>query len=332
MLRLRSRRCRLNPTLEALEDRTLAAIGQISLSFSPVLGLASSTTVQGTLPDVNKSVDVLAYSFNTANPTTFSTTTGGAGAGKVAFGALTITAAVGPQSAPLYLVETSGSHFSSAQMIVRNSAAMQVAVYDFATVFPTSISTSFATGGSAPTETYTFLYGALRETSYDPVSLRVLNVATWSQIQNTSTFTPALATINTFSTDATAGAAPGPADISVLSTAADASSSSAATKVTLHSHRQSGPGGPTITYTASVTSAAGVPTGRVTFYAQSTRLGDAPVAADGTATLTVAASAVGRALPTRSTVAAPIRPSNPAPASPMAPRSAASFAPAWAVR
>jgi hypothetical protein len=44
-----------------------------------------------------------------------------------------------------------------------------------------------------------------------------------------------------------------------------------------------------------VTSASGAPTGSVTFYAQATRLGDAPVGAGGTAVLTVPASDAGRA-------------------------------------
>jgi type VI protein secretion system component Hcp len=298
MFLLRSRPSRpphLNPTLEALEGRTLAAIGQISLSFSSVLGAASPVVVQGTLPDANKSIDVLAYSFSTTNSTTVGSAASGAGAGKAVLSALTITAAVGPQSAPLYQVETTGSHFQSAQLIVRNSAAVVVAVYDFGAVFVSSIATGFGTGGSAPTETYQFNYGSLRETTYDPITNRVTNIAIWNQITNTPSVSTALASINTFSTNATAGATQGPADISPLSTAADAGS--AATKVTLHSRRQAGPDGPTVTYTAVVTSAAGVPTGNVTFYAQATRLGDAPVGPGGTAILTVPASAAGRARP-----------------------------------
>jgi type VI protein secretion system component Hcp len=242
---------------------------------------------------VNHSIDVLAYSFGSTNPTSIGSATSGVGAGKVVLGTLTITATVGPQSAPLYQVETTGSHFQSAQLIVRNSAAMQVATYDFGLVLVSSITTSFATSGSAPTETYQFNYGSLRDTTYDPVTNKVTNIAIWNQVQNSPTFLAALRADNTSSSNAAPVATQGPADIALRSNQADAGS--AATKVTLHSHRQGGPDGPTVTDTASVTSAAGVPTGDVTFYVQATRLGEAPVGPDGTAVLTVPASAAGRA-------------------------------------
>jgi type VI protein secretion system component Hcp len=297
MLRLRSRPSRpprLSPTLEALEGRTLATVGQISLSFTSVVGTATPV-VQGTLPDVNHSIDVLDYSFSTANPTTIGSAATGAGAGKPVFGALTITAAVGPQSAPLYQVETTGGHFQTARLIVRNSAAQQVAAYDFALVLVSSISTSFSTDDTTPTETYQFLYGSLRQTTYNPITNTVTNITTWSQVTNSPGFTVALRSLDTSNINATSVATPGPADISLRSTAtaADAGAGPVGTKVTLHSHSQAGPGGPTVTYTASVTSAAGVPTGDVTFYVQATRLGDAPVGPGGTAILTVPASAVG---------------------------------------
>jgi type VI secretion system secreted protein Hcp len=284
MLRLRTRlrrTSRLSPGLEALEDRALAALGQISLAFSPPVGGAGVPAVTGTLPD--RSIDVLTYSVASLNPATIGGATGGAGAGRVTFDPLIVTAAAGPQSAPLFQAEASGAHFQSVVLSVRNSAAQMVTRYDFGTVFVSNIASSFATDDATPTETYQFQYGSVRITTFNPITTAITNVATWNQITNS----PTVSTLGFAPTrvDAT----PGATDV------ATADAGAAATKVTLRSQRHAGPGGATIGYTARVTSAAGVPTGAVTFYAGATRLGSAPVGLDGTATLTVPAAVVGRA-------------------------------------
>lgn len=294
MLRLstrRPRRSRLRPGLEALENRALLAIGQIGLAFpiAPVGVSPPIPALKGLLPD--GSFDVYSYSFNTQNPVTIGTSSG-AGFGKVSFQPLTITLPVGLQSPALFQVMASGGYFPSLRLDVRNDAGSLTARYELGLAFLTNITTSASSGDDAPTETYQFVYGSLRLTTFDPIALKTSFVGSWNQIRNTPDFLTN-ENLSAFRFDATAEATDDPSARTQVATTAEAGAT--ATTVTLRSRRQAGPDGPTITYTARVTSDSGVPTGAVTFYAGSTRLGDADVGPDGRAVLTVPASVVGRA-------------------------------------
>ncbi|MFO0953087.1 MAG: Ig-like domain repeat protein [Isosphaeraceae bacterium] len=250
---------RYEPSVEGLEGRALLATGQFSLRFlAPSTGTSviSPVTVKGSLPD--GSIDILDGTFNSANPVSIGTSSAGTSTGKVSFSPMTFTTYVGSQTGPIFQVLASGSHFNQAQLVVRDSAARIVATYDLGLVFFVSQQISL---GDTPVETDTLVYGAVRYSTVDPLTNKVLSVSSWSQVSNAPTFSIPGVTLSSVTASATPG--------------------SVATTISLQTIRS----GKSVSLRAHVASAAGVPPGTVTFYSGKNRLGSAQVGADGNAVL-----------------------------------------------
>jgi hypothetical protein len=260
----RTRPIRFRPRIEGLEDRALAAPGQIELIFPQIpIGLAAPVT--GDLP--NGAIDVASYNFT-------SFTSGG-----IQFSPLEIQTHIGPQTAGLFQVETNGYHFPEAVLVVRNDAAQLLAVYRLGFVQVSSLSESMNSGDATGTESDVLTFGSVQINAYNPTTNTPTATSSYSVLTNMPTLTiQALVPSPTLTTESLAP-------------------DSVATSLTLNTSRIHGSGGPEVSLRAKVTSTGGVPVGNVTFYSGKARLGAVPVQADGTATLTLPASAVGRGRP-----------------------------------
>jgi type VI secretion system secreted protein Hcp len=138
------------------------------------------------------------HSFNTSavNPTTISSATGGAGAGKVKFNDLVIEKAVDRLSPSLLAIAASGSHFDKVQIFVRKPGGgapqpgKPYLAYEFSMVFVTGIEWDESSGDEGPVEQVHLAYGGLT-VGYFPQqpdgSLGKLTKLGWSQVTNTAT-------------------------------------------------------------------------------------------------------------------------------------------------
>ena len=123
----------------------------------------------------------------------------GAGAGKVELSELTVNKFVDKASPSLFSACTSGRHFTSAQLYIRQSAGLSASTflaYEFQTVFITRIDWSGSTGDELPAETLTMEYAAL-VIAYKPTgsasSPAEVAQSGWNRITNTSDVPLALA-------------------------------------------------------------------------------------------------------------------------------------------
>lgn len=272
----RRRANRFRPEVHSLEERALLAIGQITLSLTGTATTGITKPVIGDLPGGLIELD----SFNSGAVTPVSVTSGpaGVGAGKVSFAPLVINTIIGRHTPGLFLALSSGAHFTSAQIIVRDDAARILFTYNFGTVFVTQHEVSAAEGDFLPPETDTLKFGSLQVVINDPNTNKMSFMSQWNQITNTPTVSILGFRSSSVSTAAlpqpqaggggTAVAAPAAVPTTVKLTAAKAGNGTR--------------------LTAKVSSAGGTPTGSVAFYNGKTSLGLADVGADGTATITVA--------------------------------------------
>jgi type VI protein secretion system component Hcp len=278
----RDRSPRFRPLLEGLEGRALLAAGQISL-YIPSPALGTSSPVRGNLPD--GSIDILQYNVGYQNPVTIGSTTV---AGKVKFGPLDVLTQVGSQSAGLFVAEALGAHFNTFTLTVRDSAARLVATYEFKLVFVTSIQDSGDNSGSPPTEDVQVAYGAIRISTFNPVTQLMSSQSSFSQVTNQPVYdVPGV----TAARIVRSSISPAAALQTHVVTAAQATSAATTIKLTTLTK----PHGATTTLKAKVTSPQGVPTGNVTFYAGKTLLGSSAVTSNGTATLVIPAGSAGHA-------------------------------------
>ncbi len=274
---------RFRPSAEILEDRSLMAVGQISLYIpsAPVSG--GLPPIRGSLPD--GSIDVLAYSISSSNPTSVGSAASGTAAGKVLFSPLSLQFAVGSQSPGLFLVESSGSHFNSATLTIRNAAAQVVETITMELVIVATDSSSDSSGDS-PMENVGFLYGSEQVTTYNPTTNTMLAQTSWSQVTNSPTLSvPGITSMSL--PKASAAHVSGSISAEAVSTSAPTTIKLAVAK----SHHG------TTVLTAKVASTHGVPTGNVTFYSGKTELGQVAVGSDGKATLSVPTASLGKTKP-----------------------------------
>jgi type VI secretion system secreted protein Hcp len=110
--------------------------------------------------------DVSAWSFGITQTVSMGSATGGAGAGKVAFDPFSITKVLDKSSPFFFSTLCTGGHYKTVNLLVRKSGVQQKksgGIYfeiDFYMVFITDI--EWAHDDTAPTETITFDYGAMR--------------------------------------------------------------------------------------------------------------------------------------------------------------------------
>jgi len=101
------------------------------------------------------SAEIKSFEFGAENPTTLSSGSGGAGAGKVKFQNFKVTKEVDYASVPLYIACAAGAHFPALALQIRKAGGTQndYLVYLFKMVYVTSISWSGGGGEEAPEET-----------------------------------------------------------------------------------------------------------------------------------------------------------------------------------
>jgi type VI protein secretion system component Hcp len=282
----RDRSPRFRPLMESLEGRALLATGQISL-FIPSPAPGTSSPVRGNLPD--GSIDILQYNVGYQNPVTFGSTTGGAATGRVTFGRLDILTRVGSQSAGLFVDEALGAHFNTVTLTVRDSAARLVETLEFKLVFVTSIQDSGDNSGDPPTEDVQLAYGAIRISTFNPVTQLMMAQSSFSQVTNQPVYdVPGVAASRVVQSSIVPAAA-----LQTQQVVTPQATSAAKTTIKLTTLTK--PHGATTTLKAKVTSPQGVPTGNVTFYAGKTLLGSSAVTSNGTATLVIPAGSAGHA-------------------------------------
>jgi hypothetical protein len=278
---------RFRPVAETLEGRSLMAAGQITLFIPSAAFGAGFSPVRGSLPD--GSIDVQDFNVGTINPATIGSTGGGATTGKPQFAPLEVLISAGPQSAGLFQVETSGAHFNTATLTVRDTAARVIEILSFKLVFVTSDVTSGSTD-SVPTEDVKVQFGAIQVTTMNPATNSVQAQASFSLVTNTPTFDiPGITALSLARAPATQVSVP---KAHAVKAAAVSSAVPTTIKLTVAKPHHG-----TTLLTAKVASRQGVPTGNVTFYSGTTELGQVPVGSDGRATLPVPSALLGKAKP-----------------------------------
>jgi len=147
---------------------------------APPMTLELTGSTGAALTPVTLALD--SYQFGFENPTSLGSANGGAGAGKVAFDDLQVTAPYGDASPLLFEVLASGSHYDTAVLTQQNGSGDPVAEWVLDTVFITSdgIQNDSADSAATPTEELDLAFGALTEVTS-------ANTASWSRLTNTST-------------------------------------------------------------------------------------------------------------------------------------------------
>jgi type VI secretion system secreted protein Hcp len=136
----------------------------VELSLSPLPApAATDLTLQlvgANLPTIN--LDLHTFQFGARNPTTIGSATGGAGAGKMKFDALEVTADLSNASPDLLKVLASGGHYKTATLTETNADGQPIAVWVLGTVFVTNDTITKNQAG-LPVEELKFVFGSATE-------------------------------------------------------------------------------------------------------------------------------------------------------------------------
>ena len=135
-------------------------------------------------------IAIKSFELGIENQSSVGSRSGGAGAGKAQFNALTIEKTV-DSTTPMFMQRVAmGQPFSGMELVARKAGGAANATYmrwSFQPVFVSSQKHSGASGDDAPTETLTFLFGAMQQnyTKQAPDGKPVGNVVTvWNQVTN----------------------------------------------------------------------------------------------------------------------------------------------------
>src|SRR5262249_6491854 len=155
------------PALSALPAPTGDA-GFLTLEGGNLAGLAPSAR---TLP-------VTSFQFDLHNTRPLPGTGGPAGVGKTSFDALDVTVDLSQLSPALFATLTGGDHYTTAKLVVTDSAGHNVVVWTLGIV---SVADVTVTGeaGSLPTETLGLAYGAIRQDIPKPGGKVTSEEKTW---------------------------------------------------------------------------------------------------------------------------------------------------------
>ncbi len=141
--------------------------------------------------------EISQFNFGIENTITFSSATGGAGAGKANFSSFTLTKPVDSVSPALFKAAATGTHFKGARLVIRKAGgttapAQPYLIYDFNLVFVSSQNWSGNSGDDTPTESIKFEYGALQLTyrtqKADGTLVLPGTTQTWNVVENDQTF------------------------------------------------------------------------------------------------------------------------------------------------
>ena len=136
------------------------------------------------------------FNFGISNAVTIGSSSGGAGAGKAVFNDITLTKSVDSMSPILFKYASTGSHFKSARLVVRQVGSrdgLGHLQYEFNTVFVTSVNWAGNTGDDSVGESIVLKAGAMliRYEKQNPNgTFAKPSVASWSVILNSSAFDP----------------------------------------------------------------------------------------------------------------------------------------------
>jgi type VI secretion system secreted protein Hcp len=136
-----------------------------------------------------QAIVLTSFSWDAENPTTVSSSTGGAGTGKAKLNGLVVDKPIDAASPGLFQRLTTGTHDPSMTLTIRRAGAnpFVYAQYCFQTVFVTNVKQSG--DGDQARETVTFAYGAVQQ-KYTPqttTGLAGVPLQTgWSQVTNTA--------------------------------------------------------------------------------------------------------------------------------------------------
>ncbi len=150
---------------------TLAAL---PVGSAPALTLELQPASGSSLPAATLSLN--SYQFGFESPTTIGSATSGAGAGKITFDDLTVSAPLSGASPQLFKVLATGGHYDTAVLTQRNAAGDPEAEWALGTVFLTSDGIAGA-GAAVPAEALQLIFGSLTEVTS-------ANTASWNQLTN----------------------------------------------------------------------------------------------------------------------------------------------------
>lgn len=115
------------------------------------------------------SIEIFSFSWGVSNPTTISSATGGAGAGKASFQDLHFTSSSTKASPLLAKACAAGTHFPKAVLSVRKSGGQQQDYYKvtLSEVYVSSYSSAGAPEGDRPEDAFSLLFVKI-EFDYSP--------------------------------------------------------------------------------------------------------------------------------------------------------------------
>jgi len=133
------------------------------LQIDEIPGEATASGMEG-------QIAVLSFSFGASNSTTLGPASSGGGGGQSSLSDFTIMKKTEKSSAGLFKACTTGQHLPKAVITMRKAGTTQnpFLVYEFATVYVTSVQWSGSTGGDdSPAESVSFTFGKVTVT-YTP--------------------------------------------------------------------------------------------------------------------------------------------------------------------
>jgi type VI secretion system secreted protein Hcp len=154
--------------------------------FLKIDGLAGEATAGPT----KEVIAIQSFQLGIENQSTIGSKSGGAGGGKAQFSTLTIEKTI-DSTTPMFMQRVAlGQHFTGMELVARKAGGAANGTYmrwSFQPVYVTSQKHTGASGDDAPTETLTFLFGAMQQnyTKQAPDGKPVGNVITvWNQVSN----------------------------------------------------------------------------------------------------------------------------------------------------
>jgi type VI secretion system secreted protein Hcp len=156
--------------------------------FLKIDGLAGEATAGST----KEAIAINSFELGIENTTSIGSATGGAGTGKATFQKLVVTKPIDSTSPLFFQRVGTGQHFTGMELVARKAGATSGGTtymrWALQPVFVTKQEHSGSTGDDAPTETLTFVFGAMqqtftKQTTTGAVTGNVIKV--WNQVTNT---------------------------------------------------------------------------------------------------------------------------------------------------
>jgi len=186
------------------DDKLVPGESQVVVGTDALGTDATSATTKLSAGNV---FEISDFSFSIEQVLNISSSTSGAGAGKVTFEPFSITRVTDRASPQLFTMCCAGQHFKYVSLFLRKAGAAATGTsvssgatflrFDFALVAVKSISWSGSDGDESPKEEVQFEFGALQvryaQQNADG-SLQAAKTGAWNKVQNNNKFTAIVAT------------------------------------------------------------------------------------------------------------------------------------------